>query len=260
MSLCNDSPPPELAVVMPVYNEAINISSVLTEWFECLDKIAPRFVLFALNDGSTDETAIVLESLACSLGSRLRVVNKPNSGHGRTCREGYESALAEGAPWILQIDSDGQCNPSYFEALYSQRAIHDCLFAYRRTRDDGFGRVLISFCCRTLLWVMTGTYLKDPNVPYRLLRASALKTALRSIPADFVLQNIALTFALRREQTLRWKHLPIHFRARQGGENSINYRRIAAMGLNLLHELSRITHEDSDTRWRPSWAWRRMAS
>ena len=47
---------------MPVYNEAINISSVLKEWFTCLDKVAPRFVLFALNDGSTDETATVLES------------------------------------------------------------------------------------------------------------------------------------------------------------------------------------------------------
>jgi dolichol-phosphate mannosyltransferase len=260
MSTCDDSATPELAVVTPVYNEAVNISSVIREWFECLDKVAPDFVLFALNDGSTDETATILASLAGALGSRLRVVNKSNSGHGSTCREGYELALAEGAPWILQIDSDGQCNPSYFPAFYQHRAAHDCLFAYRRTRGDGLGRVVISFCCRTLLWLMTGTYLKDPNVPYRLLRANALRTALRSIPVDFNLQNIALTFALRREQTLRWQHFPIHFRPRQGGENSINYRRIAAMGLDLLHELSRITHEDSYTWWRPSWARRRMAS
>jgi len=260
MSTSSDSAPPELVVVMPVYNEAANISSVVREWFGCLDKVVPHFLLLALNDGSTDETATILASLTEDLGSRLRAVNKPNSGHGSSCREGYELALGEGAPWILQVDSDGQCDPAFFEEFFTNRAAYDCLFGNRRTRDDGLGRVVISFCCRVLLWLTTGTYLKDPNVPYRLVRASALRTALRSIPEDFNLQNIALTFVLQREQALRWKHFPIHFRARQAGENSINYRKIAAMGLNFLHDLSRITHEDSHTWWRPSWARRRMAS
>jgi glycosyltransferase involved in cell wall biosynthesis len=252
---------PELAVVMPIYNEAANIASVLGEWFALLDKIAPRFVLFALNDGSKDQTAAILASLGDQLGPRLRVVNKANSGHGPTCRQGYELALAEGAEWIFQIDSDGQCDPAFFQAFYQDRAGYDCVFGYRRRRDDGFGRMLISRGCRTLLWLMTGTYLKDPNVPYRLIRAIALRRALRNIPADFDLQNIALSFALKREPALRWKHVPIHFRARQGGENSINYRKIAGMGLELLRDLRRInTHEDSHTWWRPRWARRRMAS
>jgi dolichol-phosphate mannosyltransferase len=260
MSVSSESPPPELAVVMPIYNEAANISVVLREWFNCLGKVAPRFVFFAINDGSTDQTAAILASLADQLGSRLRAINKINSGHGRSCRDGYELALDESAPWVLQIDSDGQCDPAFFEAFYQNRSGYDCIFGYRRTRDDGVGRVMISFCCRFLLWLTTGTYLKDPNVPYRLMRSHALRTALRCIPADFALQNIALTFALKKGQNLRWKHFPIHFRARQGGENSINYRKIVAMGLNLLRDFSRITHEDSHTWWRPSWARRRVAS
>jgi glycosyltransferase involved in cell wall biosynthesis len=125
----NESASPELVVVMPVYNEAANISVVLREWFQCLHKIVPRFALFALNDGSTDETASILASLTDDLGSRLRIVNKSNSGHGSSCREGYELALDERTPWILQIDSDGQCDPAFFEALYRNRAGYDCLFA-----------------------------------------------------------------------------------------------------------------------------------
>jgi hypothetical protein len=39
---------------------------------------------------------------------------------------------------------------------------------------------------------------------------------------------------------LRWKYVPIHFRARQGGENSINYRKIIRMGLNMLRDLRRV--------------------
>lgn len=251
---------PALAVVMPIYNEASNIASVLREWFAILDKVAPDFALFALNDGSKDDTAAILAGLSAELGPRLRVVNKKNSGHGRSCREGYELALAEGAEWIFQIDSDGQCDPVYFQSFYENRKPYDCVFGFRRTRDDGFGRLVIARCYRLLLWLITGRYLFDPNVPYRLIRARPLRTALRSVPVDFDLQNIALSVALKRENNLRWNNLPIHFRGRQGGENSINYRKIAGMGLNFLRDFRRITHEDSNSWWRPRWARRRVAS
>jgi glycosyltransferase involved in cell wall biosynthesis len=260
MEWCRDSHRPELAVVMPIYNESANIGTVVREWFQCFRKIEAGFLFLAINDGSTDSTETILSALSREFGPRFRVVNKKNSGHGRSCREGYEIALTERIPWILQIDSDGQCDPAFFEDFYKRRGDHDCLFGYRRTRDDGLGRMAISFCCRMLLWMTTGTYLRDPNVPYRLMRSTAVRTALRKIPADFDLQNIALTFALKREPQLNWKHFPIHFRARQGGENSINFGKIVKMGINLLRDFSRITHEDSHTWRRPHWARRRMAS
>ena len=129
------------------------------------------------------------------------------------------------------------------------------------TRDDGFGRVVVSRCCSLLLWLTTGMNLKDANVPYRLMRAKSLRNALKSVPACFDLQNIALSVALKSERQLRWKYLPIHFRARQGGKNSINYYKIATMGLIFLRDLRRInTNEDSHTWWRPRWARRRLAS
>ena len=251
---------PQLAVVMPIYNEAANIEAVLREWFTCLGRVAPDFVLFAINDGSKDSTASVLASLAPEFGSRLRVVNKANSGHGSSCREGYELALATGARWILQIDSDGQCDPKFFAEIYAARAAHDCVFGYRRTRDDGRGRHIITRSYRLLLWVLTGAFMHDANVPYRLMRANALRSAVRRIPADVDLQNVALTIALKRERDLRWKNVPIHFRARQAGENSINYRKIAKMGARFLRDFYRITHENSHTWWRPRGARRRLAS
>jgi glycosyltransferase involved in cell wall biosynthesis len=251
---------PELAVVMPVYNEAHNIVAVVREWFAVLAEIAPRFSLFVINDGSKDGTTAALSSLAAELGPRLRIVEKGNSGHGRSCRHGYELALNEGATWVFQIDSDGQCDPVYFAQFYHDRAQYDCIFGYRRTRDDGLGRLMISRCCRGLLWLLTGTHCRDPNVPYRLVRAGALRRALRRVPRDVDLHNIALTIALEREAGLRWKYWPIHFRARQGGENSINYRKIAQMGFAFLRDLRRITHEDSHPRWWPRWPRRRVAS
>ncbi|HJT80441.1 MAG TPA: glycosyltransferase family 2 protein [Chthoniobacterales bacterium] len=250
----------ELAVVMPVFNEAVNLRPVVCEWFGCLRALGADFVFIAVNDGSTDKTAEELARLAHDLGPKFQIVNKPNSGHGRSCREGYEHALAEGADWILQIDSDGQCDPAFFPELYAARTAHDCVFAYRQTRGDGWGRTAVSFCCRLLLFSFAGSYLRDPNVPYRMIRAGALRAALHRIPADFDLQNIALTFALSREPDLRWKYFPIHFRARRGGKNSINYRKIVKMGLNLIRDLGRIRDEDSPRWQRPAWARRGAVS
>jgi glycosyltransferase involved in cell wall biosynthesis len=251
---------PELAVVMPVYDEAANIAFVLRDWFACLDNVAPNFVLLAINDGSKDDTASILKSSAIELGARLRVMNKPNSGHGRTCREGYELALAANACWIFQIDSDGQCDPAFFRTFYEERAGYDCIFGYRRTRADGVGRLMIARTYRLLLWLLTGAFMRDANVPYRLIRANALRRALRHVPADVDLQNVALTIALKREPNLRWKDEPIHFQARQGGTNSINYRKIVKMGLKFLGDFGRITHEDPHSWRRPRWAGRRVAS
>ena len=242
---------PDLAVVMPIYNEAASIRSVLREWFLALDKASVNFLFFAINDGSTDDTTKILSSLTGELGPRLCVVNKKNSGHGRSCRFGYERALAEGAPWILQIDSDGQCDPSFLP-LPDDNERFDCAFGYRETRDDGIGRRFISYCCRVVLWLVTGTYVRDPNVPYRLIGAGTLGSALRSIPADFNLQNIALSLVLKRNTEVRWKYFPIHFRARRGGESSINYRNISKTAVELLRDLRRITDQEFAVPWRSS--------
>lgn len=245
---------------MPIYNEEATIDAVVREWFGCLRIICPNFTIFAINDGSIDGTREILASLEGELGPRLRVLNKSNSGHGLSCRDGYENALASGAEWIFQTDSDGQCDPAFFPTFFRHRSDYDCIFGYRRTRDDGFGRVVVSCCCRLLLSLLSGGYLIDPNVPYRLVRATALRKALRQVPTDFELQNIGLTIALKQQPELAWKYFPIHFRARRGGKNSINYRKIARMGLNLLRDFRRIIHEDSHTWRRPRWARRRLAS
>lgn len=240
---------PELAVVMPIYNEEASISAVVREWFDCLRIVCPNFVIFAINDGSEDGTGKMLGSLEGQLGPRLRILSKANSGHGLSCREGYEMALTSGAEWIFQTDSDGQCDPVFFHTLFQSRSQYDSIFGYRRRRDDDVARKFVSFCCRLVVWFATGSYLKDPNVPYRLVRAGVLRSALRRVPADSDLQNIGLAVALNRQPDVRWKYFPIHFRARRGGKSCINYSKIVRTALELLRDLRRIVHQGSASSW-----------
>jgi glycosyltransferase involved in cell wall biosynthesis len=225
---------------MPIYNEEASIEAVVTEWVQELNRLGISFVLLAVNDGSLDGTGAVLQRLAERYPGAVTPVEKRNAGHGQACRTGYSLAVERGPAWTLQIDSDGQCDPRFFSSFWSCRDQADSIFGVRTTRDDGLSRVLISAGCRIATSLLCGIDLKDANVPYRLIRTSILKEALRRIPDNFDMQNVALTLKLKRDSSVRWKYIPIHFRNRQGGTNSINFKRIVCMGWKLLVNLPKI--------------------
>lgn len=227
----------ELIAVMPVYNEQDNIAGVVQEWLAAFAAEGIEHVLIAVNDGSKDRTLDLLNRLQSDFPERLEIITKANSGHGRSCRVGYEAALAWGAPWIFQFDSDGQCDPRFFSAFWQSRDEADAIFGCRTTRMDGFSRLLVSKACRFATFAVTGQDLKDPNVPYRLMRQAALQRALEKIPATFDLHNIALSVALKRDPQVRCAYIPIIFRSRQGGRSSLNLPRIIRAGWKMLKQL-----------------------
>ena len=229
----------QLAVVMPIYNEDQNIEAVLREWNAELGRLAIPFCFLVVNDGSTDRTAEILRTLAVE-SDRVIPINKTNSGHGRTCRVGYDLAARSAAEWVLQVDSDGQCDAQYFGAFWEARENADCVFGVRTSRGDGLIRHLISVVCTMSVRLLTGARVRDANVPYRLMRRALLARALARIPADFDVHNVALAVALDRTPGVRWRFIPIRFRARRVGENSIDVRKIARLGTRMLQELRRI--------------------
>jgi dolichol-phosphate mannosyltransferase len=227
----------EFFVVMPVYDEAQAIGGVVEEWLPILRTATKRFTLCCLDDGSRDASPQLLDTLAAE-HPEVGVVHKPNSGHGDTCREGYRLALDSGAEWIFQIDSDGQCDPAYLLDLWSRRGDGDALFGLRRIRDDGFFRRVVSQVLRAVTWAGSGVWVRDANVPYRLIHRSALAAALDSIPSDFTLVNVALTVQLERQVGIQWQE--IHFRERLGGTTSQRVLAFARQGLEVFRQLRRL--------------------
>jgi len=229
-----------LLVVLPIYNEEANITTVIGQWSDCLRSLAVPFQIIALDDGSRDGTHEILLKLEAEEPEVLCVVTKPNSGHGITCRIGYDIAISSNADWVLQIDSDGQCDPKHFADFWSRHDLFDCIFGLRTSRDDGMARVVTSAICRLASSLICGQDLKDPNVPYRLMRREALEEALQYIPPSFNIHNVALTYVLKKLPGLRWDYAPIHFPDRKAGETSINVLKVVTWGADMLLELLRL--------------------
>jgi glycosyltransferase involved in cell wall biosynthesis len=225
-----------LYVVMPIYNEEASVAEVVREWKACLEQVAPDHRILILNDGSKDNTAEILAGIAASTPG-IEVINKPNSGHGRTCIYGYGEAIARGARWVFQIDSDGQCDPRYFASVWARRATHLAILGQRVDRDDGLARKFISLFCRVATHVATGVPVRDPNVPYRLVRADVLAAAVRDFPADFGLSNILVAVIVQKGLGRRMAFEPIGFRDRTGGEPSVKWMKFVTEGWRLYAAL-----------------------
>ncbi len=223
---------------MPVFNEQTAIPQVIRDWFAMLDATVSDFTLLAIDDGSTDLTQEKLEPLRATLGDRLEILTRPNRGHGQSCIQGYQIALDRAVPFILQIDSDGQSDPRHFPDFWAIRDRYDVIYG-KRKRDDGARRILASAVLRLLLRLIARVDCVDANVPYRLMRSSACATAIRSIPQDVFLANVALAVALKKDPAIRHGCSSIGFPPRQGGEPSVPFSKFAVKGLELFRQLAK---------------------
>jgi glycosyltransferase involved in cell wall biosynthesis len=203
----------ELWVVMPVYNEAAAVEGVVREWTAGVWAVCPGAVFCLVDDGSTDATAAVLDRLAADL-PELRVVRQANAGHGQACATGYRAALKAGARWVLQVDSDGQCDPGCFERLWRARGAGAAVLGRRRRRQDGLVRTLISRALALVVYAATGVRVRDANSPYRLMRADALADALPRVAPDVYLANILVALTLAAGPGITWVNVGFRQRIR----------------------------------------------
>lgn len=219
--------PPELALVMPVYNEAEIIEEVIDSWSSYLDGYNIHYEIHAYNDGSKDNTLKVLENIKNKY-PRLVVHNKANSGHGPTILQAYNENTD--ADWIFQVDSDNEMKPDAFINLWEVRGDYDLLIGIRTNRNSPFPRKIVSFISRITVWIFYGKAVYDVNCPYRLMRSTFFATIFKSIPDVFFAPNVVLTGMAARNKA-RIFQLPVEYASRQTGTVSIKKWKLFKMSL-----------------------------
>lgn len=227
-----------LYIIIPAYNEEANIEPVAREWHEVVRQIGNDSKLVIIDDGSKDSTYQKLCALQAEL-PHLQPLTKPNGGHGATLLYGYHYALERGADYIFQTDSDGQTLSSEFPPFWDDRKNHAAIIGHRNHRLDGFSRVLVTKTLKLVLWCIFHLNITDANTPYRLVNRATMEKYIPQIPENFNLSNVMLTVLMihNKEDV---KFVPISFRQRQGGVNSINLRKITQIGLQAVRDFRAI--------------------
>ena len=200
-----------LIMVMPVYNEALSLPSVLEKWSTEFDRLGLTYRIDAYNDGSKDNSLDVLRDLAKRFPN-LNVVDKPNSGHGPTILKGYKEA-AKDAEWVFQIDSDDEISVEEFESFWTKRDDFDFLIGIRHTRQKNIIRLFITKIARIAIRLLFGSGIRDVNCPYRLVRVASFKACFESIPSDMFAPNVAVSgYAVRKKLRLFQSEVKYSFR------------------------------------------------
>lgn len=104
---------PKVSILVPVYN----VEKYLRE---CLDSLINQTLadieIICINDGSTDKSLEILSEYQ-SKDSRIKVINKENTGYGHSMNIGLDAATGE---YIGILESDDFTSTDMYEELYSE--------------------------------------------------------------------------------------------------------------------------------------------
>lgn len=156
----------KLLVIIPAYNEGLNIGNVIKD----LQENVPYADILVINDSSRDNTVQVLKE------SGTTYLNTPyNLGYAGVLQTGFKYAVRSGYQFAAQFDGDGQHMASELDRMY-QTAIHnksDIVIGSRFLTKSGykhpFMRKLGTLFFRITIRIISGKTISDPTSGLQIL-------------------------------------------------------------------------------------------
>jgi dolichol-phosphate mannosyltransferase len=213
---------PELAIVIPVLNEADNVAPLVERLTRALAGI--RWEAIFVDDDSPDGTADVVRALA-RLQSNIRCVQRlGRRGLASACIDGI---LSSAAPYIAVMDGDLQHDemllPQMLAKIRAERL--DVVVASRYTDAGSVGdwqrsRVVISDVAGRLSRLVVKADLTDPMSGFFMVERNAFAAAMRSLTGQGF--KILLDLFASSPGPLAFAEVPLSFRQRLHGESKLD--------------------------------------
>ena len=200
-----------ILVIIPAHNEEDNIVHTIEE----IKEKAGYVDILVVNDGSTDRTSEI------AANNEVKVANQPfNMGIGAAVQTGFKIASEEGYEIAIQIDADGQHNPSYIPKLCEPilRGDADIVIGsrYKEKSEYRTSRVRLSGI-KFFSW-LTSLIIKqkitDTTSGLRALNKDVYSLFSEEYPTDFPDAEAIILLGYRGFQIAE---IPIEMRNRSGG-------------------------------------------
>jgi glycosyltransferase involved in cell wall biosynthesis len=215
--------------VVPAYNEAATIASVVASIFEAQSD----FDVLVVDDGSTDATGELAERAGA------HVLRLPfNLGIGGAVQAGFTFALENRYERMVQVDADGQHLPDEIDVLAETMNANptiDMVCGSRFITDTGYpapisrrtGIHIFAF----LLSRIVGQRVSDPTSGFRLYNRRGIALFARDYPHDYPEVEAVLMVHHHR---LNMAEVPVQMRERGGGRSSITSGKSAYYMIKVL--------------------------
>lgn len=204
-----------LSIIIPAYNEEGNLANTVGDTVKYARKICEKFEIVVVNDGSTDKTAEVAESLTKKY-KKLKVFHhKKNKGLATAWKTAISHAKND---IILYIEGDGQQPFKDQIALLRKIKNADLVLGTRSYRFDyTFFRILLSYGYLFLIWLLFGLTYKDVGWSQAYRRTIFNKIKMKSVTPFFdtevVIKAKRLGFRVTEARS--------YYRSREKGSTSL---------------------------------------
>jgi glycosyltransferase involved in cell wall biosynthesis len=215
--------PPGVLVVVPAWNEQEAVGRTV----EQIRDACPGTTVLVVDDGSADRTAEVARragALVCRLPFNL--------GVGGAMRAGYRYALRHGFDVVVQVDADGQHDPTYLPVLLERLTEADLVIGARFAGEGPAYRTSLPrrLAMVVLAWTlsrMAGTRLTDVTSGFRVANRRVVALFAQHYPAEYLGDTVESTvIAVRAGYTVT--QVPVRMRPRETGQASQTPARAAA--------------------------------
>ena len=160
-----------ISVVLPAFNEEINLPSVVRETLSVLQLLFSDYELILVNDGSHDHTGAICEELS-ETSPTIRVVHHPvNRGYGAALRSGFAAATKE---WTFFMDADGQFRFEDVVQFIPHLNRYDMVVGYRAPRHDPWPRLLTARIGNFLACRLLPVRVRDINCAFKIFKREKL--------------------------------------------------------------------------------------
>ena len=199
----------KLVVNLPAYNEEENIAKTISKIPRIIPGIDEVFVQ-VVDDGSRDKTA----EKAHEAGANFIHSHRVNRGIGVTFRTSAEKALRNGADIMVNIDADGQFNPSDIPRLIQPilNGEVDMVSADRFTNKTAVNIPWIkNYLNRFAAWVIgkfMNSKISDLTCGFRAYSREALLRL--NLPGDFTYTQEVIIDLLGKNLKIKW--IPVEVR------------------------------------------------
>lgn len=228
---------PSVSLVIPMYNEELNIEHAVASSRETLEKYAGGWEIVIVDDASTDASPRIVARLAAE-EPRIRVITHPkNRKLGGTLRSGFAAATKD---LVFYMDADIPFDPDVLGR--AMRAMEltgaDMIAAYRHDRTmEGFKRGLYTLVYNWLIGLLFGWPHRDINFSFKLMKrgvleAMELKSEGSLIDAELVVKAKNRGFTIQQ--------IGIDYFPRTRGESHLGSFGVV---LKILRELVRLYPE-----------------
>jgi glycosyltransferase involved in cell wall biosynthesis len=216
----------DISVVIPVYNEVEALPELHQALTDALDRISQSAEIVFVDDGSSDGSATVLDTLAHA-DARVQVLHlRRNYGQTAALMAAFQHSTGD---VIIPMDGDGQNDPGDISRLLDKLSEgFDVVSGWRTPRYDRFSRRLPSAVANRLTSALLGVPLHDYGCTMKAYRREVIEDIRlygemhRFIPIYAAWEGASVT------------ELPVSHHARQHGKSKYGMGRISRVFLDLV--------------------------